>query len=155
MRSDRRLALLPHRDPMVFLEEIAAVNRRRKHIRVVKRFKSGEAFFRGHFPGLAMVPGIFLVEGMAQAGLLIFQLAVRRLEKQELPVLTHVDARFMRPVFPNQRVVFEATIERCTRDAAIFRTTTKVRGALAAHAEMTFAVKRTILLRSRSRRRAS
>jgi 3-hydroxyacyl-[acyl-carrier-protein] dehydratase len=140
---------------MVFLEEIAAVNRRRKHIRVVKRFKSGEAFFRGHFPGLAMVPGIFLVEGMAQAGLLIFQLAVRRLKKQELPVLTHVDARFMRPVFPNQRVVFEATIERCTRDAAIFRTTTKVRGALAAHAEMTFAVKRTILLRSRSRRRAS
>ena len=155
MRLDRRLALLPHRDPMVFLEDIAAVNLRRKHIRAVKRFKSEEAFFRGHFPSLAMVPGIFLIESMAQAGLLIFQLAVRRLEKQELPVLTHVDARFMRPIFPNQRTTFEATIERATMDAAIFRTTAKVRGALAAHAEMTFAVKRAIALRSRSRSRAS
>jgi len=141
MKSTRRpdvLECLPHRTPMVMLEHIASVDHQRKRLRATRRFRAEEAFFRGHFPSLPIVPGIYLVEGMAQAGLALFQLTVRKLTKSEIPVLTHVDVRFFRAVFPDQTAVFEARFERTTQGGAVFTTTVKTRGAVAAKAEMVF-----------------
>lgn len=135
------LELLPHREPMVFLEQIIVVNRSTRTIRARKRFKPGECYFKGHFPALPIVPGVVIVEGMAQAGLLIFQLVVRRLRDDEVPVLTRAQTRFFRPVFPGQSAVFEARIEKATRNAAIFRAQAKISGIPVAEAEMTFGVK--------------
>lgn len=143
------LECLPHRAPMVFLEAITSVDRQKKRLRATKRFKAEEAFFRGHFPVLPIVPGIYLIEGMAQAGLALFQLSVRKLAQAEVPVLTHVDVRFLRPIFPDQNAVFEARLERTTRDGAVFAAAAKIHGLFAAKAEMVFLVRPASVIRSR------
>lgn len=140
---------------MVFLDQIAAVNCQRRWIRAIKRFGKEEAFFKGHFPALPIVPGVYLVEGMAQAALVIFQESVRRIQSHEIPVLTHVESRFFRPVFPDQRVIFEASIKKATENAAIFTATTKNARTLVAESEMTFAVKRIAALAPHATQRAT
>ncbi|MCX7024304.1 MAG: 3-hydroxyacyl-ACP dehydratase FabZ [Spirochaetes bacterium] len=58
-------SLLPHRDPFIFVDRVEAVG---DSIRAYRRFTEADFFFKGHFPGYPVVPGVILVESMAQAG---------------------------------------------------------------------------------------
>jgi 3-hydroxyacyl-[acyl-carrier-protein] dehydratase len=100
--TDPIAAGLPHRPPFVFVEKIDALEPGRT-ARCSKFFAATEPFFRGHFPGNPLVPGVILAEGMAQtAGIAagepgrIFHLSAIKLMK------------FLKPVLPESRVVFSA-----------------------------------------------
>lgn len=97
--------ILPHRPPFLMIDEVLRCDE--KSIVAVRTFREDEEFFRGHFPGNPIVPGVLLIEGMAQA---LAYLALRG--PASAVYLTGVDrARFRKPVVPGDRVEFEVRIE--------------------------------------------
>jgi 3-hydroxyacyl-[acyl-carrier-protein] dehydratase len=97
--------LLPHRDPFLFVDEIISADN--KEIRASHVFTEGEFFFNGHFPQYPVVPGVILVETMAQAGGAgLRQLGI--LGGNVLFFLASVDkVKFRRQVRPNEKVRLE------------------------------------------------
>jgi 3-hydroxyacyl-[acyl-carrier-protein] dehydratase len=93
---------LPHREPFIFIESVDQLEAGNFAI-CSKRFSGEEPFFKGHFPGNAIVPGVLLAEGMAQTagiavggpGKIFFLTAIRSL-------------KFLRPVRPDESIVYEA-----------------------------------------------
>jgi 3-hydroxyacyl-[acyl-carrier-protein] dehydratase len=98
--------LLPHRPPFAFIDEVLTCEA--SYVRAVRAFRPEEDFFRGHFPGRPIVPGVLLVEAMAQA----FAYWGLMHEGAKAVYLTGIDrARFRRPVVPGDRVELEVRIE--------------------------------------------
>ncbi|HHU88276.1 MAG: 3-hydroxyacyl-ACP dehydratase FabZ family protein [Sphaerochaetaceae bacterium] len=97
--------LLPHRPPFLFIEEIVEANKEGSVGRY--RFKENELFFAGHFPHYPIVPGVILIEMMAQCG----GAGVNKMgyyKKDTLFVLASVEkAKFRQEVFPNAEVKVE------------------------------------------------
>lgn len=96
--------MLPHREPFLYVDRIVSVA---GHHLVAERFiRPDEDFFRGHYPGQPIMPGVLLCECVFQAGaLLVSTLLSDEQKKQGLPVVTRIrDARFRRPVMPGDRL---------------------------------------------------
>jgi len=103
-------AILPHRYPFLLLDRIVEIERRKKIV-ALKNVTANEPFFVGHFPGEPIMPGVLIVEAMAQAGatLLLFELENR---DEKLVVFTGIErARFRRPVVPGDQLRIEVTVE--------------------------------------------
>ncbi|MXW21799.1 MAG: 3-hydroxyacyl-ACP dehydratase FabZ, partial [Candidatus Dadabacteria bacterium] len=95
--------LLPHREPFLFVDSVLEIEKG-KRISAEKLFSPEEFFFRGHFPGNPIVPGVIITEAMAQAGGVLFNYSFREELKKEgfenayLMGLDH--CRFRAPVVP-------------------------------------------------------
>lgn len=99
-------ALLPHKPPFLFLDEVIELTP--TSLQAARTFRPEEDFFRGHFPERPIVPGVLLVEGMAQA----FAYLMIHHHQTEGVYLTGIDrARFRKPVLPGHRVVFTVQVE--------------------------------------------
>src|SRR4051812_21394449 len=97
------MAILPHRYPFLLIDRVIEVERR-KRIVALKNVTINEPFFQGHFPGFPIMPGVLMVEAMAQAGgaLLLTEVPDR---DSKLMVFTGIErARFRRPVTPGDQV---------------------------------------------------
>ncbi len=96
------LSLLPHRYPFLFLDRVIYWSKDPPVIEAIKCFTMNEAFFQGHFPGEPVVPGVILVEALAQLGM-IFLKKLHPEFQERLFFLAGVEkARFRRPVFPGE-----------------------------------------------------
>lgn len=101
--------LLPHRYPFLLLDRITAVEPRR-HITAIKNVSVNEPFFQGHFPGQPIMPGVMVLEAMAQAGALLIMLEAAAPESK-LIFFTGVDqCRFRRPVVPGDQLRIEVEV---------------------------------------------
>ncbi len=104
--------VLPHRSPFLFVDDIQIAEQ--KKIVGYKRFTEDEFFFAGHFPGYPIVPGVLLIEAMAQCG----GAGIRKagiMEKTSIYFLVTVEkAKFRRQVLPNEQVRMEITNLRVT-----------------------------------------
>lgn len=101
-------AILPHRYPFLLIDRVVEIERR-KRIVAIKNVTINEPFFQGHFPGFPIMPGVLIVEAMAQAGgaLLLTEIPDR---EHMLMVFAGIEkARFRRPVTPGDqlRIVVE------------------------------------------------
>lgn len=102
------LDLLPHRDPFRFVDEISELDD--DHIVAHTTFRADQDFYRGHFPGNPITPGVILIECMAQAGAaaLAYYLMAKTMEREELKHLTalftEVEVEFAHAVLPGERV---------------------------------------------------
>ena len=97
--------LIPHRSPFLFIDEVYELND--NSILGLKHIKSDEYFFKGHFPGNPIVPGVILVESLAQtAGIVVSQGFSK--QKENSVLFTSVsNAKFRKPVLPNDEILFE------------------------------------------------
>ncbi|HEV3252890.1 MAG TPA: 3-hydroxyacyl-ACP dehydratase FabZ [Candidatus Acidoferrales bacterium] len=130
--------ILPHRYPFLLVDAILEMEPR-KRIVGIKNVTSTEYFFQGHFPGKPVMPGVLIIEGMAQTGGVLLLQEVPDRANKLLYFLAIDDARFRRPVVPGEQIRFEVSVlsSRITR-ATFFKLAGKatVDGELAAEATM-------------------
>jgi 3-hydroxyacyl-[acyl-carrier-protein] dehydratase len=109
------MAILPHRYPFLLIDRVVEIERKQRIV-ALKNVTINEPFFQGHFPGFPIMPGVLIVEAMAQAGgaLLMTEIPDR---DSKLMVFTGIErARFRRPVTPGDqlRMVVEVLAWRST-----------------------------------------
>jgi beta-hydroxyacyl-ACP dehydratase FabZ len=132
--------VLPHRYPFLLVDRILEIELG-KRVVGLKNVTINEPFFVGHFPGYPIMPGVLILEAMAQVGgfLLMRSLGVRA-EKKVL-YFTGIDgARFRRPVVPGDQIRFEVDFLRLRRQMARMKGMALVDGKLAAEAELSAVV---------------
>ncbi|MFN3629891.1 MAG: 3-hydroxyacyl-ACP dehydratase FabZ, partial [Casimicrobiaceae bacterium] len=109
----------------------------------IKNVTFNEPFFQGHFPGRPVMPGVLIVEAMAQAAaLLAFESDPAEPGQERVVYLAGIDdARFKRPVVPGDVLRLEASVERIVRKIGKFRCQATVEGVLAAEATLIAALR--------------
>jgi len=134
--------LLPHRYPMLLVDRVLDWEAGR-FVRAVKNVTINEPFFQGHFPAYPVMPGVLVIEAMAQvAGLLTMLSDVARRDGSQLVLFAGIDeARFKRQVVPGDTLHLEARLERAVRGIGRFRTKAMVGGELVCEARLLAAIR--------------
>lgn len=128
---------LPHRYPFLLIDRVTEFNAGESLVGY-KNVTYNEPFFQGHFPERPIMPGVLILEAMAQAtGLLAFKTVERGARRESLYFLVGMDkARFKRPVEPGDRLVLSAKLLRSRRGIWVFDCEASVEGTLVASAEI-------------------
>jgi 3-hydroxyacyl-[acyl-carrier-protein] dehydratase len=131
------LAQLPHRFPFLLVDRVVECVPG-KRIEAIKNVTANEPFFPGHFPHRPVMPGVMILEALAQAaGILAFKTAGVVPDQNSRFYFVGIDnARFRRPVEPGDRLVLKATLERQMRGIWKFSTLAEVDGVVVASATM-------------------
>jgi 3-hydroxyacyl-[acyl-carrier-protein] dehydratase len=132
--------ILPHRYPFLLVDRVIEMDPK-KRVVAVKNVTMNEGFFQGHFPGEPIMPGVLIVEAMAQTAAILFLGGLD--SKGTIVFLAGLDGvKFRRRVVPGDQIVLDATIERVRLPFGIARTSAKVDGELVAEATIKFAMDR-------------
>ena len=136
------LAHLPHRYPFLLVDRVLEIEPN-KSIHAYKNVTINEPFFVGHFPHHPVMPGVLILEAMAQAAaLLSFKSSGERPDENSLVYFAGIDkARFKRPVVPGDQLLFEVEIVRVMRNIHKYKGIARVGDELAAEAELMCAIK--------------
>jgi len=133
------MGFLPHRYPFLLVDRVLEITDGER-ITALKNVTFNEPFFTGHFPGVPVMPGVLMVEAMAQAGgILMFN----SLEDKEskIAMLMGVDkCRFRKPVRPGDQMIIEVSVLRFRSRVGKMLGKTIVDGKVAAEAEITFSL---------------
>lgn len=128
--------LLPHRYPFLLVDRVTEFEAG-KRVLAYKNVSGNEPFFNGHFPGQPVMPGVLVLEALAQAGGLLTQLSMGRTAENKLFYLVKIDAaRFSRMVVPGDRLDLEVTLKRTIRNMALYQGVARVDGEQAACADI-------------------
>ncbi len=130
--------VLPHRPPFLFVSAVTAVE---PGVSARGRWEltGDEPFFAGHFPGRPTLPGVLMVESLAQLGGIAVLLDPRY--KGKLPLVGGIErARFRRPVGPGEVLELEVTMDRLSARGGKGHGTASVRGRIACEADLLFVI---------------
>ena len=114
--------LIPHRDPFLFVDncEIIAPGESGKS---EKFFSANEFFFKGHFPNNPIVPGVIIVEAMAQTAGIVVSYKLNEFDDKSVLFMSVNRAKFRKPIFPNEKVSFEVNFVNSVRHVYKFEGT--------------------------------
>jgi beta-hydroxyacyl-ACP dehydratase FabZ len=105
------LSVLPHRYPILLVDRVLEIEPK-KRIVAIKNVTVNEPIFNGHFPGRPVMPGVLLVEGLAQAGGLLLLHDMPNRENKLIFFMGIEEAKFRRPVVPGDQVRYEIEVLR-------------------------------------------
>ncbi len=126
--------LLPHRYPFLLLDRVTDYQPG-VSVTAIKNVTANEPFFQGHFPGWPIMPGVLIIEAMAQAGGILYYLSSEAHNSGQLFYLVAVDeARFRRPVLPGDQLKMDVHVARKRRGMWRFDCSASVDGKQAVSA---------------------
>ena len=130
-------ALLPHRYPFLLVDRVLEFTANTR-LTALKNVSINEPFFQGHFPGHPVMPGVLIIEALAQASGLLVQLSVKRdAGPQPLYYLVKVDkAKFTQVVSPGDQLILQVELKRMLRGMGLFTCRATVAGKQVAEAEL-------------------
>ncbi|MFY9261897.1 MAG: 3-hydroxyacyl-ACP dehydratase FabZ [Gallionella sp.] len=136
------LKLLPHRYPFLLVDRVLSIDPG-KSIVALKNVTINEPFFPGHYPHHPVMPGVLIIEAMAQAAaLLSFKSSGTQADENSVYLFAGIDgARFKRPVSAGDQLIIKVSLTRAMRGVFKFKGTVEVDGQLAAEAELMCAMK--------------
>ena len=130
------MEVLPHRYPFLLVDRVLEMEEG-KRIVSIKNVSINEPFFQGHFPGSPIMPGVLLIEAMAQTwGILVLSSAKAKAGSKNVLFLGIDKARFRKPVYPGDQVRFELEALNLKRSIWKFKGKAFVEGTLVAEAEL-------------------
>lgn len=129
--------LLPHRYPFLLVDKILKF-KESESIVCIKNVSFNEPFFNGHFPGYPVMPGVLILEALAQAsGLLVFKTPSLCPPTESLYLFVGIDkARFKRPVVPGDQMELKVEMTKSRQGFAVFDAVATVENEVAASAEL-------------------
>jgi len=137
----RIMTLLPHRYPFLMVDRVVALEPH-KSITALKNVTVNEPFFTGHFPTRPVMPGVMILEALAQTAALLTFSEEHFEQENTLYYFVGIDnARFKRVVEPGDQLILKATFERYIRGIWKFSTQAEVDGVVAAEAQLMCTVK--------------
>ena len=137
------LKLLPHRYPILMVDRVLEIEKG-KRIKALKNVTINEPFFAGHFPHRPVMPGVLMLEAMAQAAaLLSFATEGVTPDDKTVYYFAGIDgARFKRPVEPGDQLMMDVSLERSKAGIFKFKGVTRVGEELACEAELMCTMRR-------------
>ena len=129
------MEILPHRYPFLLVDKILELEPN-KRIVGLKNVTINEPFFQGHFPGHPIMPGVLLLEAMAQTGGVLALLSNPDAKNKVLYFMSIDKAKFRKPVMPGDQVRFELDVVKQRSNIMSFKAQALVDGAVVAEAEM-------------------
>lgn len=134
-------SLLPQKYPFLFIDKVIEFEEG-KRIVCVKNVSGNGPVFVGHFPDFAIMPGVLIIEAMAQASIILFRKSLpAQNNKDMIFLLASVgNARFIKPVFPGDQLFVEITVEKIVSKGAIVQASVKVGEKTVAKATLTFGI---------------
>jgi 3-hydroxyacyl-[acyl-carrier-protein] dehydratase len=133
------LGLLPHRYPFLLIDRVIEFEPAKRLV-ALKNVTFNEPFFQGHFPGYPIMPGVLVIEAMAQAGAIIIMRDIPD-RQNKLAVFTSIDkAKFRRPVTPGDQLRIEVTVLAFKSRVGRMEAKAFVEGKLACQAILTCSI---------------
>ncbi len=111
--------LIPHRSPFLFVDE-CTILKNGEHGISKKKFTEDEYFFKGHFPDNPIVPGVIIVEAMAQTAGIVVSYDLKEHSDKSVLFMSVNKAKFRKPILPNDQVNFEVKILNKVKDVYKF-----------------------------------
>lgn len=139
---ERIQTLLPHSYPFLLVDRVLELERN-KRILAIKNVTVNEPFFQGHFPGRPIMPGVLILEAMAQAGgILAFETIEEDIKDRAVYFMGIDKAKFRRVVVPGDQIVLEATIVKRRGVYWSFQSYARVDDGIVAEAKMLAALEK-------------
>jgi 3-hydroxyacyl-[acyl-carrier-protein] dehydratase len=132
--------IIPHRFPFLLIDKVIDLRPNEKLV-AIKNVSVNEPFFVGHFPQEKVMPGVLIVEAMAQAGCIYFYYSKNLKGKELIYYLAKVAAKFTRPVVPGDQLKMEITTIKMLSKAGFLKGKAFVKDELVAEAEIGFGIK--------------
>tara|TARA_B100001057_G_scaffold472958_1_gene536838 strand:+ start:102 stop:536 length:435 start_codon:yes stop_codon:yes gene_type:complete len=111
--------LIPHRSPFLFIDK-CEIKISGEHGIAYKKFNKNEYFFNGHFPNNPIVPGVIIVEAMAQTAGVVVSYKLKEYTEKSVLFMSVNKAKFRKPIIPNDNVSFEVKFINRVRDVYKF-----------------------------------
>jgi beta-hydroxyacyl-ACP dehydratase FabZ len=129
------MKVLPHRYPFLLVDKIIEIEGM-KRVVGVKNVTINEPFFQGHFPGHPVMPGVLIIEAMAQVGGVLLLGTFEAADQKVVYFMSLDNVRFRKPVKPGDQLRFELDVVQIRGPVCKMRGVAKVDGELVAEAEM-------------------
>ena len=125
--------LIPQRYPFLMIDRVIEASPER--VVAIKNVSMTESYFVGHFPDKKVMPGVLIIEAMAQAGIVLYK---QKFQNDNLLYLVSVKSRFFNPVFPGDQLKIEVIPMKMLSKMGIFKAATKAGDKKIAEAEIAF-----------------
>ena len=132
--------LIPHRSPFLFIDECEILEKGKKGI-ASRVFKDDEYFFQGHFPGNPIVPGVIIVEALAQTAGVIVSASLTEYNEKSVLFTSINKVKFRKPVLPNEKIIFEVNFINSVKNIYKFLGIASKENILVSEAEFSAMIK--------------
>jgi 3-hydroxyacyl-[acyl-carrier-protein] dehydratase len=134
--------ILPHRYPFLFIDSVLEINEKDKRVTCLKNITINDYYFEGHFPGNPIMPGVLIIESLAQASIVLYAILKPRIaNKHPDYYLGKVEAKFLEPVKVGDRLILEVQGEKILDRGGVVKATAKVNNKHVTEAKIVFGVK--------------
>ena len=136
-------SILPHREPFLFIDEVIEIDGTEKVV-ALKNIRDNESFFEGHFPGRPIMPGVLIIEAMAQTAIILYYICKPEIAKSHPNYyLGKIKAEFLSPVLPGDKLILETNNVKIIDEAGVVDALAKVGNRIIAKANFVLGIKKS------------